>query len=459
MQYLQKLVVDYQNVSDFIKKDINGVSVVYLESLVNQDKINEYILKDIIRKKYIITLKNNISAPNMVKIENYEDLRLMLENGFTIVSNLFGTYAVETKGNLSRTITPPLTEPTLYGPKESLVENFQINLGLIKRRIKSDNLKNVNSYIGRYTKTLTSVLYIKGVTDTNLLKDVLEILRSIDIDGICDIGELKKYLIHESRNVLPSIKITERPDLITRSLLNGKIVIIMDNSPFALILPSFLGDFINPIADQYCNKYNINFIKILRFFCFFLSIMTPAIYIALTTFNQEALPTSLLISIQNQRLDVPFPAFLECLITLITCEILRESDLRFPSNYGSAISILGALVLGDAAVSAGIVSPIMIIVVAITFISSLIFTDLEMVNGLRNIRFIFLIFGSIFGIYGVLICFIMLIIYLVSFEPFNVPYTYPISPFDKTYIAETLFKMKNTKRSKLLSKNRIKENL
>ena len=185
--------------------------------------------------------------------------------------------------------------------------------------------------------------------------------------------------------------------------------------------------------------------------------MMPAIYVALTTFNQEALPTSLLLNIQNQRVDVPFPAFFECIITLMICEILRESDLRFPSSYGSAISILGALVLGEAAVSAGIVSPIMIIVVAITFITSLIFTDVEIINAIRAFRFLNLLMGSIFGLYGIGLTFIFLLVNLINFENFGKPYLYPIQPFDPTYMKDTLFKMNNKKRSKLLSKNTYKE--
>lgn len=441
MKYLKNICSDYKNVSDLIIKRINGVYVIYLESLVNQDKINEFILKSIVKKKFVINVKSNVPAPNMVEIDNYQKLKLLLENGYTLIFCLTKVYAIETKGNLSRTIMPPQVESTLYGPKEGMVENFQINLGLVKRRIKTNNLKNINTYVGTYTKTLTSLLFIKGKLNQRLIKEVITILRNIDIDGITDISELKRYLIKDKRFILPSIKITERPDQIARSLMNGKLVIIMDNSPTALILPVSLADFINPISDQYSNKLNINFIKALRFICFFISILTPSIYVALTTFNQEALPSSLLISIQNQRLTVPFPAFLECLITLITCEILRESDLRFPGNYGSAISILGALVLGEAAVSAGIVSPIMIIVVAITFISSLIFTDMEMVNGLRYLRLFVLLFGSLFGIYGVLISFIMLLIYLVSYESFNLPYLYPLSPFNKEYINEVLFNL------------------
>lgn len=456
MDYYNKIIKDYEICEDLIVKEINKIYIIYLESLVDQTKVNDYILKQLVNNNSFNI--NKIPSPNVKKIKDYQELLLYLNSGFTIILNE-DTYAIETKSNLSRAIDTPNTEATIFGPKDSLTENYQINLGLIKRRIKSANLKNKTIYLGRYTTTLSSILYIDTITKIDTVKKIEQKLKKIDIDGINDITELKKYLNDENKNVFPSIKLTERPDVITEALLEGKVVILLDNSPYALILPAFLVDFINPISDRYIKSININFLKILRFFCFFLSIILPAFYIAITTYNQETIPSNLLINFQKQRIDVPFPAFLECILTLLICEILRESDVRFPSNYGSAISILGALVLGEAAVSAGFVSPIMIIIVAITFISSLLFTDLEIINAIRAWRIIFLLLSAIYGLYGVGIAFIFFIINITSYTPFNLPYFYPISPFDLTYIKETIFKMKNNKRSKVLSNNITKGNL
>lgn len=456
MQYLTSLNEDYKTISDFVVKKLKNVNIIYLESLISQDKINDYILKKLVNPIIGNDIKKIIPSPNIIDITSYDDLKLYLESGFTIIFFKDQIIAVETKGDLSRSISTPDTEPTIYGPKESLTENFQTNLGLIKRRIRSNHLKNENLFIGRYTKTISSIIYIDNVVEIELVNKIKNLLSKIDIDGINDINELKKYLNEENKNVFPAFKITERPDVISKSLLNGKIVILLDNSPYALIVPSFLVDFINPIADNYNKSININFTKILRFLCFFISILTPAIYISVITYNQEAIPTSLLINIQNQTMSVPFPAIIECLITLVVCEILRESDIRFPSSYGSAISILGALVLGEAAVSAGTVSPIMIIIVAITFISSLIFTDLEIISALRCWRFIFLIAAGFYGLYGVGLMFIVFLINICSYQNLGKPYLYPLAPFDLTYIKETIFKMRNSKRSKYLSKNTYK---
>ena len=457
MDILKKIKDDYKDVTDLNIKKIKNIYIIYLESIIDQNKINDYILKIIPKHHIPRDIKELIPSPNIKDIKDYEDLTLYLESGFTIIINRHQFIAIETRGNLSRSIDTPNTESTIYGPKEAFVENYQINLGLIKRRIKSKHLKNTDIYIGRYTKTNASVLYIDTIGEENLYKEITEKLKSIDRDGINDINQLKKYLGDKTKNAFPAFKITERPDVVAASLLEGKIVIILDNSCNALILPSFLADFINPIADHYEKAININFLKVLRFFCFFLAILTPAIYVAITTYNQETIPTTILINFQDQRTKVPFPAVIECIITLIICEILRESDIRFPSSYGSATSILGALVLGEAAVSAGIVSPIMIIIVAITFISSLIFTDLEIINSIRHWRFLFLFVASIYGLFGIGLSFIALITSLTSYEVFNKPYFYPLSPFDLTYIKQTLFKIKTKKRSRLLSKNLYKE--
>ena len=457
MDYLKKIKTDYENITDLNIKKIKNIYIIYLESIIDQDKINDYILKIIPKSHIPRNIKELIPSPNIKDVSDYDTLSLYLESGFTIIINRHQVIAVETRGNLSRSISTPNTESTIYGPKESFVENYQVNLGLIKRRIKSKDFKNKDIYIGRYTKNMASVLYIDSIAEKEIFESVIKKLENIDRDGVNDITQLKKYLGDKTTNPFPAFKITERPDVVASALLEGKIVIILDNSSNALIVPSFLADFINPIADHYEKAININFIKVLRFFCFFLAILTPAIYIAITTYNQETIPTTILINFQDQRSKVPFPAVIECVITLMICEILRESDIRFPSSYGSATSILGALVLGEAAVSAGIVSPIMIIIVAITFISSLIFTDLEIINSIRHWRFFFLFIAAIYGLFGIGIGIIVLFTSLTSYEVFNKPYFYPLSPFDFTYIKQTLFKMKTKKRSKLLSKNRYKE--
>ena len=257
-------------------------------------------------------------------------------------------------------------------------------------------------------------------------------------------------------NVFPPTKLTERPDVIVKALLDGKVVIVMDTSPFAIILPAVLADFINPISDKYLYQRNANNLKILRMICFFLTIFTPAFYIAIITYNQETIPASLLTNFITQNEGIPFPATIETFFMIFICEMLRESDIRFPNNFSSSISILGALILGDAAVSANIDSPIMIIITALTFISSMIFSNVELSGAIRIWRFIAMIISSFYGLYGVALAFIFFIVSLSSYSSFGLPYTFPVVPFSLPYLKETLYESDihdNKKRSPYLTKN------
>ena len=249
--------------------------------------------------------------------------------------------------------------------------------------------------------------------------------------------------------------------MVATALLEGKMAIVIDTTPYVLIIPAFFIDFINPNIDNYSKSKNINFIKILRLFSYFLSMIAPALYIAIMNYNQETIPTSLLVDFAIQRNGVPFPTIVETLLMLGVCEILRESDLRFPSNYGSAISILGAIVLGEASVSAGIASPITIIVIAITFISSLTFSNVEINNSLRFFRFIFILAAGFFGLYGITLGLLFFLIYTTNITSFNKPFFAPLAPFNKEYFFNTVIKKaikKDTKRSTLLTnKNMTKQ--
>lgn len=462
-----KNLVDYINnefkeCNDLIYKKVKirlkTYHIFYLETLSSGDRINDYILKAISSNSNINNINKNLPSPHFINIENKDQINFYLNNGYTIIINSNKIYAVETKAELDRSISESTTEPSLYGPKDSFVENIQKNLGLVKRRMKTNHVKNKVKIIGRNSKTITNILYIDNITDMNLVSDIESKLDGIDIDGIMDAGMIKRIL-DDNKNPFPTVKLTERPDLVSNALLSGKVVILVDGSPYALILPSFLADFINPVSDNYSKPVNNNFLKMLRLFSFFLSIIIPAYYIAVTNYNQETLPLPLLLNFTTQRSGVPFPAIVEAFVMIIICELLKESDLRFPNSYGSAISILGALILGEAAVNAGIVSPIMIIVVAITFISSLLFSDSEISGAIRTWRFIFLIFTAFFGLYGLSLAILCLLINLVSYKSMIASYTFPIEPFDNSYLKDTILGFKNNKRSSYLTKNIIKSNI
>ncbi len=450
------LVVKVIDASIFSK-----IYVVYLETVTSSDKVNEYILKEIVLKKNEINKKNigsYVAGANIKEISNIDECEFYLTNGFAIV--IMGDYlfGVECRADINRSITEAKVESSINGPKDAFVENIQINIGLIKRRLKSSKLKTDNLYFGRKSLTNISILYFEDIVDLEMIKKIKDKLSMVDIDGVVDSSTVGFLLTGENNSIYPTFMETERPDIVAKSLLEGKVAIVVDTTANVIVVPAFFIDFINPGVDNYNKSKNVNFIKILRFSAFLISMMAPAIYIAVMNYNQETIPTSLLLNFAIQRGGVPFPTIIETLIMLFVCEILRESDLRFPSSYGSAISILGAIVLGEASVSAGIASPITIIVIAITFISSLTFTNIEINNALRYFRFIFIVFAGLFGLYGVTLGLFYFLIYSTSTYSLNKNYFTPISPFNKEYFFETVLKenvFKDTKRSSLFTRKNL----
>lgn len=456
---LERIKNEFSNTPDLKIKEIKinlikKVYVIFIETICDSDKINDYILKNLTNYNFKNNLNSNLPSPVTITIKNEDEIEFYITNGYAIILSDDEILGIETKGNLQRGISESTREPSLLGPQDAFNENYNNNLGLIKRRIKSSKLKTEEIFLGRKTQTKISINYLEDIAEDKNINKIKEKLKKIDVDGVLDIGTIINYIEAENKTVFPTIKRTERPDLASNALLEGKIVLLMDTSPFAIILPSFLVDFVNPVNDNYAKSINVAFLKILRAISFFISMTAPAIFIATINYNQETIPSSLLINFSTQRAGVPFPSIIELLILLLICDVLRESDLRFPSNFGSTISILGALIIGEAAVNAGIVSSIMIIITAMTLIASLIFTELEINNALRYYRYIFLAFAAFFGLYGIFLCMILFLINVISTKSLNSPYFAPIAPFNKDYFFKSFLKKKdcnNTKRSNLIT--------
>lgn len=430
---LNKILTLYPNNSDLIIKKINdSFTIIYFESICSSDRVNEFITKPLI-------YENKISAPHTLRISEKE-CEKYLNNAYALILYKNKIYASEVRGDLSRSIDSPESEPSVNGPKDSFTENIQLNLGLIKKRIKTKDLKIINKSIGKYTDTLVQILYLDSIVQKELVDKLLNKIDQIKLNNVIDSSNIANSLESSFKSKFPTIYPSERPDVAANALIEGKIVLLVDNSPFILVLPSFFTDFINPIVDRYATAKPSNFIKLVRYLCLLITLIEPAYYIATINYNQETIPTSLLINFASQRKGVPFPSVAEAVIMLIIYEMLRESDLRFPSKYGTAISILGALILGEAAVKAGIVSPIMIITIALCFISSLVFTNTNFNNVLRIYRFMFLFGASILGLYGILLVFLYLLINLTKSYSFDKPYTIPIAPFKKKYFFKYIWR-------------------
>lgn len=473
-EIVQRLKKDTNSLSDIIyrKKVIHGkkLYIIYNEPLTASDKISDFIVRSLNKiaghKLTALNLfdhiKNDISNFKVTTISNYQDLCYYMHAGFTIIlmEGQEEGLALETKADISRGITTPETENTLRGSKDAFIENYQINLGLIKRRIKTNDLWIENLSLGKYTNTQIGVLSIHGVVKPHLVDLVIKKLKKINISGILNSDMIKNLIEKENKSLFPTIMTTERPDVVASSLMAGKVAIVVDNSPYVLLVPTVMNDLFKTMEDVYGKSLNVTFTRILKFMAFWIALLTPAIYISLITYNQEMVPTDLLVSFATQRDGVPFPAFFEAFLMMISFEILREADLRVPSFSGSALSIVGALILGEAAVSAGIVSPIMIIVIALTAISSLPFNEAEMINALRWYRILFMLGGSILGVIGVLVVLIGFITKLASTRSFGTPYLAPYAPIDIAGLKNSFIKFplrSIKKRPSYLSNNKIQE--
>ena len=450
----------------YIKK--TKIDIIYNETLTDQDKMSNYIYRSldyidsIYKEKDLLydVIKNNISNIKIKEIKSYQDICKYLNNGFVILL-IEDDYslALEVKKNLTRSIEKPMTETTIRGSMDSFTENIETNMGLIKRRIKSNKLWNKDMEIGKYTKNKISILTIDGITNNNLKEYITNKLNSIEIDNVTDTGTLKHLIDKETKTIFPTAITTERPDKVVSSLLRGKTVILVDNCPFALIMPVDINDFFLSQDDKDSNYINNSLTRVLRYLAFFITILTPGVYIALTTFNQEMIPLELLTSFASQRSTVPFPAFFEAILMFISFEILRESDYRIPNVSNSALSIVGALILGEAAVNAGIVSPIMIIIVAITAISVLIVVEPELSSAIKWYRILFMLGGTTIGIFGIFIVFIIFTTNLCSITSFSKPYMMPFTPINED-IKNSIIKfplINRKKRNKYLTNNITRE--
>lgn len=442
--------IDYKTKELIINKQ--KIILLYNDILVNKEMINKEILSKIkeLSKKQIQNLDKFLPNINTEKIKK-KDINNKLNNSNLVLIINNNIYSIETKLITDRAISPSTNELNITGPKDSFNENINTNINLIRKRIKSKHLILKESIIGKQTNTKISLLYMNNIANDKLVNEIQNKLNNINIDGILDSSYIKKYL--DTNKLFPTIIQTERPDKASIALLEGKCIILVENSPYALILPSFLLDFFHTPDDYYQKNINTTFIRLIRLCAFLISLLTPAIYIATTTRNYNLLPYKLLIMLKAGRTFVPFPAYIEAFFMIICFEILKETDIRMSQTSSSAVSILGGLILGDAAVSAGIVSPIMIIVIAISSISGLIFSSLELSNALRTYKILLLILSSILGIYGVLIGLIFLIINLINTKTFNYKYLSPIYPFNKNEIKDSFIKLKNTKRNSYLTNN------
>ncbi|MGE5371994.1 MAG: spore germination protein [Solirubrobacterales bacterium] len=322
-----------------------------------------------------------------------------------------------------RSISEPIVESSVYGPKDAFVESLRINTALIRSRLGDPELKSENYILGRRSNTLVTLMFIDGLARPEILQEVRRRLSRIDIDAVIDSAYLKELIVDRKYYVFPIMKATERPDKVVADLLEGRFVLIVDGSPIVLTAPTLLMEFFQAAEDYYNNPVTTTFIRLLRYGGFILSTTLLGFFVAITTFHQEMIPIPLVFGIAGTRESVPFPAVVEAITMLIPLELLWEAGIRLPRIVGGAVSIVGALILGQAAVQAGFVSPAMVIVVALTAIANFVLgSGYELANAIRLIRITTLLGGAAFGLYGLTLVLLAWLAHLGSLTSFKVPY-------------------------------------
>lgn len=302
---------------------------------------------------------------------------------------------------------------------------------MIRRRLRSENLWFKECVVGRESKTRVALFYMNGICDEKLVDDIYKKIEKIDIEYVGNANYILDAISNPNRAIFPTNLATERPDLVSQMLLQGRVCLMVENSNEVIILPCTFIDFFKNPDDYYEKGLNVFGSRVVRIIAMILALLTPAIYISLMAYNLEAIPSGLLINFSIQRDGVPFSTVFEILVMSFMFQILRESDMRFPGKGGSSISIVGALVLGQAAVEAGIVSPITIIIVGIASVASLAFSSIELINSIRWWQLILILLASLFGFIGVMFGCIIMVTVLVSQRSCGKPYLAPFEPFNK----------------------------
>lgn len=451
--------------SDIIIREINigkegsiKAAIIYTDGLTDTPSLQNFILETLMLDTKGTELQEKISPEqNLISVlkdfamtvgdikdlTDFDVLFTGLLSGDTVI--LIDGYKqgliISNRHWVDRGVTEASSQMVVRGPRESFSENLRVNTALVRRKIKDPNLWMESKIIGKRTKTNVAVMYMNGIANDKIVKEVCLRLDKIKIDAILESGNIEELIEDAPLSPFPTVFNTERPDIVAAALLEGRIAILVDGTPFVLIVPALFVQFFQASEDYYQRSDIASLIRLLRFFAFTIALLAPALFIAITTFHHSMLPPALLISLTAQREGVPFPAFVEAIIMEVTFELLREAGIRMPRNIGAAMSIVGAFVIGTAAVEAGIISAAMVIVVSITAISSFVSPTYDLAIAVRMFRFVFMAIAAAFGLFGITIGLIALILHLCSLRSFGIPYMSPLAPFNISDQKDTLIRL------------------
>ena len=454
--------------------------LLFIDGMTDMDLVNNYVLKPLMLKNnansfdgnqnQVVSeaVTNNITVRKVKKFNIKEYIlncllpqnNVMTQKEFKeifssvnsgncalFIDTLDIAFDIDVKGFKTRAINKPENEVVLRGPQEAFVENLRTNTSLIRRIINNENLIMENIRVGTVSKTVCSVCYMQNIANDDLVAEVKYRLNNIDIDYLVSSGQLEQLLEDNTKYSLPQIISTERPDKTSTYLLEGRVVVLVNGSPYALIVPAVFVDFLESSEDNNIKFQFANLLKVIRIASFLITLLLPGIYVAITSFHLEFIPTELLFAIVASRASVPFSIIFEIIIMELSFELIREAGLRVPSPIGPTIGIIGALIIGQSAVEAGIVSPILIIIVAITGITSFAIPDYYLAFHCRIWRFMYIIFGYLAGLLGIAFATFIHVLIATKVQSFGVSYLEPYIP-SKGRLSSGIFNKPIWKREK-----------
>ncbi len=444
-------------------------TLIFVNDLVDKEHIGELVLRPAKEFKGKLNQKNFLSiflSPEKNEVFTFDEsiTDLLLGNALLIADGIESVLSFGLKQFEKRAITEPPTSTVIKGPREGFVELLPVNISLIRRRLKTPDLIIENMEVGKFSKTPIAICYINGVADKKLVKKLKEKLNKIDIDAVLDSSYISKFLGEHKTSIFKQVGNTEKPDILAGKILEGRVAILVDGSPIALTVPYLLIEDFQSASDYYNSPYSATTARFLRLFSVMISLFLPALYVAAELFHLQLIPLSFLLTIVNSIKGIPLSPSYEMFFTLMIFEILNEASVRMPKYVGMVVSIVGGLVLGETAVTAGIISAPTLMIVALSGIC--LYTVPELEQTFSVLRMFFLIIAGSSGLYGLILSISAMLIYLISFENYSTPVCAPFSPliikdmkdaFYKGFIEEQVYRPRsirnnNSKRINLNNK-------
>lgn len=448
-----KIEADFADCSDFLLREcvVNGAQciVCVLDGMVDSLQLSHMIMDPILNFKgdydteaeLFDTIKTAVvNSLELNEVTSFDDAYYFLSSGFAVVfiDGVAKCLALGIQGFTKRTTDEPSTESDIKGARECFTETLNDNKAVLRRRIKTPDLKLKQLKIGASAKTSVVIAYIKSAADADLVKEVENRINDAPIENLQDYGELAAFLDTRVTSYFSAVGSTERPDKLCSKLLEGRVAVLMDGSPFAIYVPYLFSDSFSTVDDYDNLPFYATFNRLLKYLAFFMSVVLPGFYVATGTFHQELIPTSLMYTIASAEATTPFSLMQEALMVLVLYEIMREAGIRLPKMIGHAVSIIGALVIGDAVVNAGLVGTPMLVIIAVTAIASYVIYPLY--ESVSVLRIMFILLGGFTGIYGIVLGMCVLCVNIAAINPYGVPFSAPISPLNIKSIGDIFYR-------------------